>query len=85
MIDKTHPAFARRLRLSTGGIFAALILTCAALLAVAAAVGPSATEPEAAVSVEGPVSDTSDLRIMPGARFAGREASSGKLSSDIIR
>ena len=58
MIDKSNLAIARRLRLSTGGIFAALVLTCAALLAVVAAVRPSSLNREtvASVSIEGPVS-----------------------------
>ena len=57
MIEKSNPAIARRLRLSTGGIFAALVLTCAALLAVVAAVRPPALNREtvASVAIEGPV------------------------------
>lgn len=58
-MDRAHPAYVRRLRLSTGGIFAALILTCAAYLAVIAAVERSEIVfgPEASVLVEGPVND----------------------------
>ncbi|MBK9078958.1 MAG: hypothetical protein WBP38_08515 [Hyphomicrobium sp.] len=44
------------MRLSTAGISAALILTGAALLAIAAAVGPSPNSKDSRVSIEGPVS-----------------------------
>jgi hypothetical protein len=58
MNAKSYPAIARRLRLSTGGIFVAVILTCAALLALAAAVRPTPvdTGTGAAVKLVGPVS-----------------------------
>ena len=60
---KTEPAFARRLRLSTASIVAAIILTCAALLAVAVAVRP-ASDPSSAVPLVGPVSSVSALPVI---------------------
>ena len=56
MIDRTHPAFARRIRLSTGAIVVAVILTGIAMLAIAAAVRPDYNTDSAAVVIEGPVS-----------------------------
>lgn len=64
MIDRTSPAFARRIRLSTGAIFAALILTCAALLAVSAAVRPVYDEGLPAVAIEGPIPDIAESRAL---------------------
>lgn len=57
MNDRTTPVYARRLRLSTGAIFAALVLTGAAVLAVFEALGPSSVVfgPQDAVPVEAPV------------------------------
>ncbi|HPG88133.1 MAG TPA: hypothetical protein PLD46_00655 [Hyphomicrobium sp.] len=65
MIVDTQPAFARRIRLSTAGIFVAFILTCAALLAIAVAVGPSDRDPGSSVSIEGPVSTQNDSKVAP--------------------
>ena len=57
MIDKSQPAYARRMRLSAGAIAAAVLLTGAALLAFKAAVG-GASDP--VVEVHVPVSDIID-------------------------
>lgn len=64
MIDRTSPAFARRIRLSTGAIFAALILTCAALLAISAAVRPVYDEGLPAVAIEAPIPDIAEGRSL---------------------
>lgn len=64
MIDRTHPAVARRIRLSTGAIFAAIILTCAALLAVAAAVRPVYDDGYPKVTIEGPIPDLVQSRSL---------------------
>ena len=57
MNDRTTPVYARRLRLSTGAICAALLLTGAAVLAVFQALGPSSVVlvPQDAVPVETPL------------------------------
>lgn len=57
MIDETKPAYVRRVRLSSGAIASAVVLTCAALLAIAAAVGHVN---ETNVEVHVPVSDYID-------------------------
>ena len=61
MIEKPPPGIARRLRLSTGAIVAALILTCAAFLAIEAAVDNPGVgvPPGATVKVEAPHSENS--------------------------
>lgn len=64
MIDRTSPAFARRIRLSTGAIFAASILTCAALLAVSAAVRPVYDEGLPVVTIEAPIPDLAEGRSL---------------------
>lgn len=52
---KTPPAYARRVRLSTTSILAAVLLTCAALIAIGVAVGPT-SDTTSAVPLVGPVS-----------------------------
>jgi hypothetical protein len=63
MMNNTAPAIARRLRLSTGAIFAALILTGVAFLAVAAGLAPplNETAQNASVAIEEPLS-----KVAPG-------------------
>ena len=53
----TRPAIARRLRLSTAGITAAVTVTCLALLAIAVAVGPSHGDIDSAISFEAPAAN----------------------------
>jgi hypothetical protein len=62
MIDRAPPAVARRIRLSTGAIFAAVILTCAAMLAIVAAVRPVYEGDKSSVLIEGPISGFSSAQ-----------------------
>jgi hypothetical protein len=57
MNAKSKPVYARRLKLSTGAICAALLLTGAAALAVFEVAGPMSVQavPHAAVPVEAPI------------------------------
>jgi hypothetical protein len=65
MIDKTSPAYKRRLRLSTGAICAAVVLTGAALLAIAAVEHTGeAQAPAASVRVVAPLSEF-DPSVVP--------------------
>jgi hypothetical protein len=82
MIDRAPPAYARRLRLSTGSIVAALLLTGAALLAVVAAVGrPGAvTAPGVSVRVEGPLSEIMPEQVRDDRLQASSEDDSGLAS-----
>lgn len=64
MIDKATPAYKRRLRLSTGAICAAVVLTGAALLAIAAVEHTGeARAPAVAVRVEGPLSEFAPAEV----------------------
>lgn len=61
----TQPAIARRMRLSTAGITAAITVTCLALLAIAVTVGPSQGEADSAVSFEAPEASNSANGVAP--------------------
>jgi hypothetical protein len=67
MMNDTTPAIARRVRLSTGAIFAALILTGAAFLAVAAGLTPPLNEPaqNSGVAVDEPLSKNAIVNTPP--------------------
>lgn len=61
----TQPAIARRMRMSTAGITAAITVTCLALLAIAVAVGPSQGDGASAVSFEAPEANNGTTGIAP--------------------
>lgn len=80
---KTDPVLARRLKLSTGSIVVAVVLTCVALLAVAATVGPSVTVGEdSAVAIEAPMDGVDSRLAVPQ---SNRQAFSGADNSDFVR
>ena len=64
-LELTQPAFARRIRLSTFGITAAVTLTCLALLAIGVAVGPGDGETGSSVSFEAPEASQGAASIAP--------------------
>jgi hypothetical protein len=64
MKDQAPPAYKRRLRLSTGAICAAVVLTGAALLAIAAVErSGEADAPTVAVRIEGPLSEFAPAEV----------------------
>lgn len=86
MIVNTQPAFARRLRLSTAGIFAAIILTVAALLAIAVAVAPSNDGSGSSVFIEAPVKLSDNSKVVPASFADGKVQAASDLSDlNLIR
>ena len=96
-LESTRPAFARRMRLTTAGITAAVTVTCMALLAIAVAVGPVDSELGSSVSFEAPEASAGATSIAPtvfstskvqpvSGTVAGSLAGSvaGSVSSDVI-
>jgi hypothetical protein len=74
METQSKPIYARRLKLSTGAIFAALLLTGAAALAVFEMLGPVSVKPipQAAVQIESPILPT----VASEMKTDGKQASS---------
>lgn len=83
----TQPAIARRMRMSTAGITAAVTVTCLALLAIAVAVGPQG-DANSAVTFESPEANNGAARIAP-AVFTGStfqpvaDSATGSVSSTV--